>query len=263
MKLRDINIRQAERGIFVGTTRTGKSTLGAALLNDWVERDRDSLTLLIDPKPRFKAAYDETGISAAWRYRNWRKGTTIPYSYRLSPGANGRDLAGLFSLARSNTPKDRGVVVIAQTAGPHIAGWYPWLNQMIHDFYGMANKRRWLYVYVDEMLAFFRQSRSNHTGVIQVITSGGEKGIGFLGGTQRPRWIPVESMTELSKLYLFKIDTDLDLKHLREMGIPRDFQAPTERHLFHYFDKDEGVAAWTKLPLSVAQKWDDEPLAVH
>lgn len=247
----------------MGTTRTGKSTLGAALLNDWVERDADSLTLLVDPKPRFKAVYDESGIHASWRYRSWRKGTTIPYSFRLTPGAKGKDLQGLFEIARANTPKNRGTVVIAQPAGRHVASWYPWLNEMIHEFYGMAGRRHWLYLYVDEMLAFFRQSRANHTGVLQVLTAGGERGIGFLGGTQRPRWIPVESMTELTKLYLFKIDTWLDLKHLREMGIPFDFQAPQEKHLFHYFDKESGDALWTKLPPGLAAKWDDDPSARH
>lgn len=263
MKIRDINISQAERGIFVGTTRTGKSTLGAALMDDWVERDSNSLTLLVDPKPRFKAVYDESGLHAAWRYRTWRKGTTIPHSFRLHPGANGSELRRLFEIARANTPRNRGTVVIVQPAGRHVASWYPWLNSMIHEFYDMHNKRNWLYLYVDEMLAFFRQTRSNHTGVVQVLTAGGERGIGFLGGTQRPRWIPVESMTELTKLYLFKIDTDLDLKHLREMGIPPDFQAPAQKHIFHYFDKEAPAVAWTKLPATIAARWDDEPTAHH
>jgi hypothetical protein len=263
MQINDINIGQAERGLFVGTTRTGKSTLGAVLLDNWVQRDTNSLTLLVDPKPRFKAQYDQTGLPAAWRYRSWRKGTTIPHSYRLQPGANGTDLARLFEIARANTPKNRGAVIIAQPSGHHIASWYPWLNYCIHEFYGLANKKRWLYLYVDELLAFLRASRSLHTGVIQVITAGGERGIGFLGGTQRPRWIAVEAMTELTKLYLFRIDTWLDLKHLREMGLPPTFRAPDEDHIFNYFDKHTRHVLTTKLSEPLAARWDDEPAAKH
>ena len=246
----------------VGMTRCGKSTLACALIDDWSLRDPNSLTLCIDPKNRMKAQFEESGLSAKHHYKAIRKGATIPHAYRLTPGATRSELAQLFSLARTNTPKERGAIVIAQ---PDSRGsfWYPWLDAMIQEFFTFDSKKFWRYVYIDEMLSFLRAGRSLHKGTIDVITMGGEKGIGFIGATQRPRWIPVEAMTELTKLWLFRIDTLDDVKHLTEMGVPRNFYVPEELHEFHYYDKVKRFDTMLKLPKAIADMWDDTPDQRH
>lgn len=262
MQLSDINIDPAERGLMVGMTRCGKSTLACALIEDWQTRGGDSITLVIDAKNRMKAQYEESGLSAKGKYKAIRKGASIPFAYRLQPGASRAELAQLFSLARTSTPRDRGLVVIAQ---PDSRGsyWYPWLDAMIQEFFTFDSKKFWRYLYIDEMLSFLRSGRSLHKGTIDVITMGGEKGIGFIGATQRPRWIPVEAMTELTKLWLFRIDTLDDVKHLTEMGVPKGFVVPEELYQFHYYDKVHRFDTILKLPQSIADRWDDSPQAKH
>lgn len=262
MRLADINIDPGERGLMVGMTRCGKSTLACALIDDFVARDGNSLTLIIDAKQRMKAEYQESGTKARRLYKAIRKGTTMPYAYRLAPGSSRGELAQLFSLARTTTPRNRGLVVIAQSDSRG-SYWYPWLNAMIEEFFTFDSRKFWRYVYIDEMLSFFRGGRGLHKGTIDVITMGGEKGIGFLGATQRPRWIPVEAMTELSKLWAFRMDTTDDVKHLREMGVPPYFYIPEELYEFHYYDKIKRFDTMLRLPKTIADCWDDAPTARH
>lgn len=54
----------------------------------------------------------------------------------------------------------------------------------------------------------------------------------------------------MTKLYLFLLDYEGDVKHLGDMGYPyKEYPAPTEPHLFRLWDKstDRKSAALMKL----------------
>lgn len=253
--LREINVARGERGLLVGETRTGKSTLANAFIDMWAQTDRSARILLVDSKPRFRAQYELSGWNAAHIYTHWRQGALVPYSYRLPVGATLNEQT--WELARTTTPRERGLVVIAQVPvnSKDVRIYYPWLDQCIRRHYAALNKRHWNYFYIDEMLSLMRGTRKNQAGAVQVITAGGELGHTFLGGTQRPRWIPVEAMTELTRLYLFKLSGGEDLKHIKSMGLPPDFGAPDVRHQFNVYSKIEDITASLKLPESLAKKY--------
>jgi hypothetical protein len=123
------------------------------------------------------------------------------------------------------------------------------LDYILRSFYGAANKKCDSYLYVDEMVAFMRQSKKFATGVTQAVVSGRGKGVVFLGAAQRPRWFPVEILTECSKLYLFQMDFEEDMEHLRNMGIPKDLVPPNQDFAFRYFNKKPRVLKTLKLNL--------------
>ena len=240
-----------QRGLLVGTTQSGKSTLAGVLLAQWRRAYTDSVTLFVDTKPRFMATKELSGLSARGRYKHWRAGAHVPHSIALPPGYLSRqDLEQAIDLARQDTPPNQGVALILQTDDRSM---YDHFNELITWFYKGATKRYWRMVYMDEMRAFMAGSRSLQSGAVTIITSGAERGVGFLGATQRPRWIPAEALTEMSKLYLFKTDYSEDIQHLRQMGIGQSFRAPQERHTFHYFDKTSGADSWLRLPAALAK----------
>ena len=249
MDFSEINVPPGERGILIGTTRSGKSTLSKYAIEDWATQYPDSRTLVVDTKPHFKATFHASGIPIQFSrlYATMRSGDELSYSLRLpiGDGTNWWRLENAWQIARSFTPKNRGLVLIAQT---NRLGDFGWLDQVIQTHYTMASKYWWLFTYVDEMMVFLR-SRSLRNGVYQCIVSGGELGIGFLGGTQRPRNIPIEAMSEVSKLYMFWMNFEEDIDHLRDMGIPKNFQIPQEYYIFNYYDKLQRYQKMMKLKL--------------
>ena len=54
-------------------------------------------------------------------------------------------------------------------------------------------------------------------------------------GTQRPKAINLQTLTEANVLYLFRLEYSEDVKRLVEMGWPRDAPAPGVNHKFRYF----------------------------
>lgn len=261
MKLKELLLARGERGLLVGETRTGKSTLANVTLDQWVESDNRARLLLIDTKPRFKAQYDHTGLRCAWRYANWDQGVEIPHSFRLRIGATKRELHQYWDIVRANTPKNRGSIIIAQVPinEEDVRVYYRWLDYIIRVHYAHISKKWHNYLYVDEMLAFSRVSRNNNVGVIQFITAGGELGHTFLGGTQRPFWIPKEAMSELTRLYAFQLSELESIKRLHAMGLPDEFQFPVVYHEFMYYNKPEKILRSVKLSEDLARKFGGKP----
>lgn len=253
LSLDELLIDPNGRGLLVGRTRSGKSTLAVAMLDHLIEQNPQLQVLLVDTKPAFKATHDETGWSAARFYKAIRQAAIIPYSVRLGEGTTDKKgLSEAFRKARLWTPHNRGTVVIAQTDKRE---YYPWLNYLIESHYENSNKKHDSLIYVDEMLAFLRGRPSLQTGCIRAICAGGQRGVGFLGGTQRPRHIPIEAKDQLDKLYLFAIDNDDDMDNLRDMGLPRRFYAPRQNHYFRYYDKLGNKQAFLKLDAESVKRY--------
>ena len=96
-------------------------------------------------------------------------------------------------------------------------------------------------VYVDEGLDFFHTNavaRGGSDAILRCARAGRERGLSLLFGTQRPKGIPVQIKSEMTKLYLFRLDYAKDVAELRDMGYPGDkYPAPTKDHLFRLWDK--------------------------
>ncbi len=203
----DIMLGPGERGLMLGMTREGKSTLSEVQIDHWYNTYKDADILIIDSKPRFRAEWQLNGLPAAPLYRNWDWGTLVP-------------------------------------------------NSALKIAYMKRRKRHKLFIYVDELNNFFKvgvKGIQAGTGIIMVITSGGEKNTAFLGAGQRPRNISVESIESMTKLYWFYTPFDEDNKHLRSMDLPLDSIPPASRsYAFLFFDRIHQKKGWARIkPISV------------
>lgn len=237
----DIRLRAGERGMLLGETRTGKSTTASQLITWYSEDYPKSFTLLVDTKPRFRGEREldgrPTAISRRYKRQDW--GEEIPGSVVLPL----RNVQQEIRMARNLKFR----IAIAQI--PHRSKEYLGLCGMaMYHAYNDRPPRQPLLVYVDEMNNFFRLSSAPaiaREAIVMIITSGGERSVGFLGAAQRPRNISVEALESMTKLYWFHTPFGEDVKHLKNMGIPATARTPNEFYRFYFFDKytrKEGMA---------------------
>jgi len=101
---------------------------------------------------------------------------------------------------------------------------------------------RWIYVqqhvrvYVDECSALLGDSKPN-LYLKGCLTRGRELGVSVLAATQRPVSIPLITMSEASRLYIFQLSMPEDQERIAKItGITEREQATLRRHEFFYFD---------------------------
>lgn len=233
--LQDINLEVGERGLILGMTRTGKSTLAEVLIDNWFRKYAKSRTIILDSKPRFKAQYELSG-TPTWisrRYAQWDWGSFISGSVVI-PLYNPRsELEHAWSLGYR--------IVIAQISK---RSDIKKLDQTLVAAYEDRKKRHPLFIYADELNNFFRggstgvgAASATGSGIVMAITSGGERSTAFLGAAQRPRWISVEAIESLTKVYWFYTPYADDNKHLKSMGVPDDFVPPRRYYVFNFYDR--------------------------
>jgi hypothetical protein len=224
--LEDIQLEVGERGMILGMTRVGKSTLAERLIDTWYNNVPKSRTVILDSKPRFRAERQLNGLSAAPLYRNWDWGTVIPGSVLIPMDNPSSELKLAWSLGYR--------IVIAQIQR---RSEIKKLDNVLQAAYEGRKKNYPLFFYVDEMNNFFRSGQAAGNGIVMAITSGGERSTAFLGAAQRPRWISVEAIESMTKLYWFYTPYGEDVKHLKSMGVPPTARPPDAYYVFYFFDR--------------------------
>lgn len=222
----DITLEIGERGIILGMTRVGKSTLAEVIIDNWQTKYKKARIVVLDSKPRFKAQWQLNGLPAAPLYRNWDWGYTIPNSVVIPMRDPKAELSLAWSLGYH--------VVIAQI---HQRSDIKKLDDVLQAAYETRKKNYPLFFYVDELNNFFRSGQAAGNGIVMAITSGGERSTAFLGAAQRPRWISVEAIESMTKLYWFYTPYGDDVKHLKSMGVPPSAAPPSQYYVFYFFDR--------------------------
>lgn len=229
--MQDIVLRAGERGIILGMTRTGKSTLAEHLILGWRQQYPKSFTLIADTKPRFQAERELDGrpTSVSGRYRRDDWGEVIPNSVVLPL----RDVRSEIRMARQ-LKYDCAIAQIKERNRKTIM----FVSDAIRYAYEDRPPKRPLFIYVDELNNFFRDApRAAAAPIVMVITSGGERSVSFLGAAQRPRNISVESVESMTKLYWFYTPYKDDVVHLKDMGVPAGAKPPDKFYRFYFFDR--------------------------
>lgn len=236
VQLGDLSLRERERAMVIGGTGSGKSTLADQLAADFVRRygSRGGRLLIVDSKPRYRAEWTARGVSAAPRYRAWDHGPVIPGSVVVDEPAQ-LDMAW----------KMGARVVITQGEGASTAD----AARMVataRAFYRQAKSSRPQLLQVDEGLDFYHSNGAPKGGddvFSQTARAGRERGMGLLFGAQRTKGIPALLMSELAKLYAFRLDNWQDAKRYTEMGAPEVPRLQHE-HVFYYWTKREYGRLW-------------------
>lgn len=227
---RDHERQQAPRAYLTGMTESGKSTLMEVLYNEYKRSVQRLRTLIVDTKPRFRAHYEMNGITtlASGRYRKWGKSGSgvIPGSYVLPNVENPkRFFDKIWRLG--------GDTVIAQADGKHEWGYPSNAARVFYEEYGTDEAPR--LIIVDELADFFEQ-RTLSDIFQRIARNGRERDVALIAGSQRPRKIPVEIMTEMRSLYMFELQYWEDYKHIMMFGIPDGVERP-EGHTFYFYDR--------------------------
>lgn len=231
-----------DRGFAAGGTQSGKSTLCAgspdypfedSLCGQWLatygnNKDNGRL-LIVDSKPRFRAAYRPDGLSDARRYKNWGYGPEIPGSTRVDAG----DVDGFWRAMRLSR------TIIVQT--DNVDTEAPKVMQLVELFRRTSGKNRKRLVFFDELMDFYNQSGMPLRGcgnvALRCARAGAERDLTALYATQRAKGVPTQLWELINKLYLFRLDMLQDLGRIRESGIPVEMWPPEEDHIFRYWTK--------------------------
>lgn len=222
-----------ERSLMVGKTRFGKSTLALTALNELLDSYGTMELLVVDTKPHFRASHQLNGLKADILYRNWTKGDYFPQSLVLPAGDKSVSLDYAFDIAHTISGKKRGATVILQTDNK--ADYFQ-IGNRLQEQYRRSNKKRKVYIYLDEAYSLLKFHRAVAEQVTLCVTAGGERGVGIMAATQRPRWIPVEMLSEVTKYYVFRLDNGRDKANLKDNGLASGFRFPRERYVFRYYN---------------------------
>jgi len=240
-----ISLRERERGLLIGGTKTGKSWLAEALVVDFHRRylAKHCRVCILDSKPRFRGEYEASGIKASRRYRKWDHGPAVPGSVVVS---DPRDLELAWSTGAS--------IVIAQARdGENV----PMLADCAQEFFNSSRASRPTLLLVDETMDFYRSNGSAIGGsnaLLRAARAGRERGLAALYCSQRTKGIPPQLLEELTKLYLFRIDYLDDAKRLREMGAPATITPPRKERVFKYWTKDHYETVWGPYTLDLPRR---------
>lgn len=242
--LADIIAQPGERHLIYGTTRSGKSCHVDWEMRSIQQARPDCMQILVDSKPRFRAEterapYNPRGRrNAAWRYRHWSKGPVVPNSVLVNiwddhPFRGLWRRPGEIAIMQSGNMEDwrRMLLLLSKFAKAHI-----------------GNRER--HVSVDEVLDFYGRttfSISMRNDVFYLIArSGGERLIGETLGSQRVHGLPPLIRNMFSRLTLYHLTEEGDMKYLNGNGIP-DAQSPAGNYVFRQWTKQPGGTISTPL----------------
>ena len=246
--LDDVALHPGERGLLLGMTRTGKTTLAEWLLATAQRQYPKQKIVVLDSKPHFRGWRELNGMPASVRYRKWDTGygSFLPGSVVLPPGRDAKaDIRWAWNQGYQT--------ILAQI--PPSRHELPWLASVIEAAYEAKRKDEQLLIYVDETNHFFRWRRSLGNAIINTLTSGGERNVGCLLGGQRPVNIGVEAMESATHLYWFYTPYREDVKKLRAMDVPLDAQPPVAgTHGFYFHSRTRQVRGVCKLPAAAVEQ---------
>lgn len=209
--------KAAPRAYCVGMTDSGKSTLMQVLVDNYQRmystKSLPVRTLIVDTKPRFKAAMELNGLTTgeSGRYKKWDivGSGVIPGSYVLPRNYNIRS-------ELDQVWKFGGTTAIVQSESK--SEWNELIGYVKEFYEGYGSKFPRLIV-VDELADFYEQRVLSD--IFQRISRNGrERDCAFIAGSQRPRKIPLEVMTEMLRLYMFELDYEEDIEHIVQFGLP-------------------------------------------
>lgn len=228
-----------ERHIVYGGTRTGKSSQ-----MDWdmrfVQEHRPTcMQLVADTKPRFRAETIPYGPKDKYRksaakagiYDTWAAGPVVPNSCAINWKST-RPFRGMWS----NMDDRPGEIAIMQSDDPR---YWRLMNDLMNHFVSAKIKDTERRLVVDEALDFYQRNTlgidPKKDPILRTARAGGERNIGLLLGAHRPHGLPPLLNTLSSRVTLFHLRLERDMRYLYEMGVPEDEISPDGDYIFKQY----------------------------
>jgi hypothetical protein len=229
-----LDLRRDERGLLVGTTDAGKSTLAEYLGLNFVRRYK-ARRLILDSKPRYRAEWMFNGLPAKRLYKRYKPD---PHAF----------VAGSIVITPDLTESPKKLLAQAFTrtntviASIPSKGYIPWLVAVAAAFKELGSYRKPGLLHVDETLDFFTTNGNPIGGdAIEVSARAGrEVGEAGLYCSQRTYKLSQALLAEMTRLYAFMLTNVNDAKRFQEFGCP-PFATPRRLREFKYwYKKDPG-----------------------
>lgn len=227
-----LTLPRSSRAFLVGSTKSGKSTLAEVMVSQYKEeysQERIPVrTLIVDTKPRFKAQYELNGLETKHtrRYSKWGYGSFIPNSIVMPLSVDPEDAIDQAWRLGSDT-----IIATAEKKTE-----WKLVNEYVVTFYERYGAHFPRLVYIDELADFF-EIRILNDIYQRIARNGRERDCAMIACSQRPRKIPTEVMSEMTRLYLFNLDYWQDIKHIMEFGVPWEVRPP-KGHNFYLYDRE-------------------------
>jgi hypothetical protein len=220
------------------------------------------MQILVDTKPRFRAEtekhpWDPRGRKrrdASWRYEHWNKGPEVPNSVLVDLWED-HPFRGLW-----HTP---GEIAIMQSGNP--AEWRRML-QLLTAFTDAHVKDRARHITADEVLDFYGRTtwsiNQKNDVFYRASRAGRERLVGITLGAQRVYGLPIMVRNMFSRVTLYHLDEDKDMKYLNQNGIP-DAASPKGDFIFKQWKKERGgpvgepITARLRLPQAYLDQLSD------
>jgi DNA helicase HerA-like ATPase len=105
-------------------------------------------------------------------------------------------------------------------------------------------------VFVDELYLMKKEGSANTypPALMDIITTGREKGITFIGCSQRPAQLPMVCISEAENYYCFRLRLPQDLKRMSEVA-HENMKIPQNGHNFWYVSEESDKAESLRLEL--------------
>lgn len=224
-------LKQGERGVLIGKTRSGKSTLAHELITCFLrETHGQGRVLVLDSKPRWRVLKKWNGISA--RYKGWVKGDVLEDSAEYNPRIPLKiqwDHARVLvysSMDRRSRP---------------VPDFQSRAFMLCRLAFRYANDQRPVLLYFDETSDFVHGLQAiTDEKLLQTVRAGGERNLSVLFGTQRPRSIPLSLLTEATVYYIFRIRSEDDRKYLAKYCDELQLRIPEEPYAFFVYRDTAG-----------------------
>lgn len=195
------------------------------------------MQVLIDSKPRFRAETERMPFmpkkrrNAAWRYESWAKGPVVPGSVYVDIWAD-RPFKGMW--------ENPGEIALLQSGNSR--DWQRMLI-LLEKFVQAQIGDRERHLTVDEVLDFYGRNtmsiNNRHDVFYLAARSGGERNIGESLGSQRVFGLPILIRNMFSRVTLFHLTEDKDMKYLNQNGIP-DATSPKGNYIYRQWVKEPG-----------------------
>lgn len=227
ISLDQISLRRNERGLLIGGTGSGKTTLADLLRGDFLHRyyTLGARCLIVDTKPRYRAQYLINGLSAAKRYKTWDHGPMVAGSVVVD---DVRELKSAWRLGHR-------IAIVQCTSKKDL----PRVIQVVRAFLEDSRAGRPQLVQFDEIGDFYHGNGIAKGGddvADEAARAGRERGTSALFCGQRTIGISSTLIENLTRGYFMVLDAKKDARRITEMGAP-EFVWPENDHEFMYWTK--------------------------
>lgn len=208
---RAIKIGRDERGVLIGKTNSGKTTLARFLIED-------------DQKP-FSVTWNPKGSDSILKW----------------------DHKHVTSLRKLYDAADKEERRLIYTPDPYLAEDEENQRELFYWVYENRNRR----FYIDEATAIVYGGVRVPRGLLALINRGRERGISVLTATQRPSGVPMNVLSESEHYFVFEVLLPQDRQRIEAItGITVEDQMSLGDHEFFYFNQSRGLLP-TKLKLNL------------